>query len=126
MVAIAIISIYFDYQLYLDSIDNNESFWFQRSGALIVLAGVELQYSKLVNLWKKAFDQEMSLESVESKIGSGQGISMLEMAKDSVKTRDFTIRIHTVITEKSKKDTIAVLLMVIGTVVWAYGDLPFK
>jgi hypothetical protein len=120
MVAISLVSAYVDFS------SSNDFFWFQRSGALIVLAGANLQYSKLVTLWKKAFEREMAIEPVESRIASGQGISMLAMAKESVQTRDFAIRIHDAVTEKSMKDVVAIFLIVLGTVVWGYGDLPFK
>jgi hypothetical protein len=120
MVAMSLASGYIDFSL------SNDVFWFQRSGALIVLAGANLQYSKLVSLWRMALEREMAIEHVESQISSGQGISMLAMAKESVQTRDFAIRIHDVVTEKSMKDVIAIFLIVLGTVVWGYGDLPFK
>ncbi len=111
---------------YADSSVKNDFYWFQRSGALIVLAGANLQYSKLVNLWEKAFQREMALEPVSSKIASGQGISMLSMANESVQTRDFAIRIHDIVTEKSMKDVWAVIFIIAGTVIWGYGDIPFR
>lgn len=112
--------------LYVDFASPNDMYWFQRSGALIVLAGVNLQYAKLITLWKKALEREMAIEPVESKIASGNGISMLTMAKESEQTRAFAIQIYDVVTEKSMKDVIAVLLIVFGTVMWAYGDSPFR
>ena len=112
--------------LYVDLSAPNDAYWFQRSGALIVLAGANLQYAKLVGLWKKAFEREMALEPVESRIASGKGLGILEMAKDSVQTRDFSIRIYETVTEKSMKDVIAVFFIVFATVIWGYGDIPFK
>lgn len=112
--------------LYVDFAAPNDVYWFQRSGALIVLAGVNLQYAKLVALWKKALERETAVEPVESRVASGQGISLLQTAKESETTRAFAIRIHDIVTEKSAKDGIAVFLIVFGTAMWGYGDLPFK
>lgn len=120
MLAIALLA------LYVDFTSPNDKHWFQRSGALIALAGVELQYARLVSTWQKAWQREMAIEPVESRLASGQGVSMLAMAKESVQTRDFAIRIHNIITEKSRKDVVAVALIVAGTIVWAYGDIPFR
>lgn len=112
--------------LYVDFVSPNDTYWFQRSGALIVLAGVNLQYAKLITLWKKALEKEMTIEPVESRVASGQEIGMFQMAKESELTRAFSIRIHDIVTEKSMKDVIAVPLIVFGTAMWGYGDLPFK
>lgn len=101
-------------------------YWFQRSGALIVLAGVELQYAKLVDLWNRALEGEMTVEPVESRIASGQGVSLLSTARESETTRKLAVRLHTLVTEKSPKDILAVACIIVGTIVWAYGDLPFK
>ena len=120
MVALALVAIC------VDLAAPNDKYWFQRSGALIALAGVELQYARLISTWQKAWQREMAIEPVESRLASGKGVSMLAMAKESVQTRDFAIRIHRIVTEKSRKDVVAVVLVVVGTIVWAYGDLPFR
>lgn len=112
--------------LYADCSSPDDTYWFQRSRALIVLTGAALQYVKLVGLWNKALDREMSIEPVESRIASGKGIDMLSMANQSVQTREFAIRIHETLTEKSVLDVLAVVSIVAGTIIWAYGDLPFK
>lgn len=109
-----------------DFLLQDTDYWFQRSGALIVLAGVELQYAKLVDLWNRALQAEMNLEPVDSRIASGKGISLLGTAKESETTRNLAIRIHSLVTEKSPKDVLAVACIIIGTIIWAYGDLPFK
>lgn len=104
----------------------NELYWFQRSGALLVLAGVELQYSRLTMLWQSAVNREREIEPVQSRIDSGKGIGMKELAEESEKTRAFALRIFDVVTTKSKKEIIAISLIIIGTFIWGYGDLPFK
>ena len=103
----------------------NEIYWFQRSGALIVLAGVGLQYSKLVSLWKKSgyrntiADSDLDPETPEhvKKIG---GTGAVEKA-----AFDLSVRNHDMITSKSLNDKIAFVMMVLGTLVWAYGDILF-
>jgi hypothetical protein len=104
----------------------NEMYWFQRSGALLVLAGVELQYSKITALWKKAVERERAIEPVESRIESGKGIKMSELAEESERTRAFALRIHDTLTGKSAKEIVAVVFIITGTIVWAYGDIPFR
>ena len=116
----------FGVSFYIDVFYINEIFWFQRSGALIVLAGVGLQYSKITSLWKKAGffmvipSSELDPDSPEynKKIG---GMSAIEK-----KTLDMSECNNELITKKSIKDTIAVAMILIGTLVWAYGDIPFN
>jgi hypothetical protein len=110
----------------VDHLFKNELYWFQRSGALLVLAGVELQYSRLTMLWQSAVNREREIEPVQSRIDSGKGIGMKELAEESEKTRAFALRIFDTVTTKSKKEIIAISLIIIGTFIWGYGDLPFK
>lgn len=112
--------------LWLDIAHRNEVFWFQRSGALLVLAGANLQYAKIVDLWRSALDVQARIPTAEEKIANGQGIGMRAAAEESSETRDLAIRIHNMVTEKSGKDIVAVIFIVAGTVIWGYGDLPFK
>jgi hypothetical protein len=112
--------------LWWDITHKNEVYWFQRAGALVVLAGANLQYAKVVDLWKRALEVESNLPSVEERIASGQGISMSATAKETSETHAFAIRIHGMVTEKSRKDVLAILFILFGTVIWAYGDLLFK
>ena len=120
ILAASIASIIFDF------LTPNDFYWFQRSGALIVLAGVELQYSNLMSVWKKAVEREKNIESVVSRIASAKGIGMKELAEESEKTRAFALRIHETVTSKSTKEVFAVAFIIAGTVIWGYGDLPFK
>ena len=106
IIAVSGVSLLFDFMC------QNEMFWFQRSGALIVLAGVELQYSKVISLWQTAVNREKEIESVETKIESGKGINMKELAEESEKTRAFSLRIHDAVTKKSSKESIAVILLI--------------
>jgi hypothetical protein len=110
----------------IDLLLKNELYWFQRSGALLVLAGVELQYSRLTMLWQSAVNREREIEPVQSRIDSGKGIGMKELAEESEKTRAFALRIFDAVTTKSKKEIIAISLIISGTFIWGYGDLPFK
>jgi hypothetical protein len=109
-----------------DLMTPNETYWFQRSGALLVLAGVGLQYSRINALWQSEMNREKEIESVASRIESGNGINMKELAEESQKTRAFALRIFDTVTTKSIKEVIAVSLIVGGTIIWGYGDLPFK
>ena len=112
--------------LYIDWIYKDGFYWFQRAGALLVLAGVELQYAKLTSLWKSELDNELAVPSVQERIRSGQGISTLQEAAASERTRGLAIRLHRLVTEKSGKDVWAVVFIIVGTIVWAFGDLPFR
>lgn len=102
-----------------------EILWFSRSGALLVLTGALLEYQKLLKLWSSAKHVEQSLESVASRIKRGTGVGLKETAEESVQTRDFAIRIYDVLTKKDKTEVCAVIMVVLGTLVWAYGDIPF-
>ena len=77
-------------------------------------------------LWQSAVNREREIEPVQSRIDSGKGIGMKELAEESEKTRAFALRIFDVVTTKSKKEIIAISLIIIGTFIWGYGDLPFK
>lgn len=113
--------------VYVDLTYKNDLYWFQRAGALLVLAGVELQYAKLASLWRNELDEELAVPSVQDRIKSGQGISMLQEATNSERTRGLAIRLHRLVTEKSgKEDVWAVVFIVAGTLIWAFGDLPFR
>lgn len=92
----------------------------------MVLAGVELQYSRLAMLWQSAVNREKEIESVQSRIDSGKGIDMKELAEESEKTRAFALRIFDTITTKSIGEIVAISLIIGGTLIWGYGDLPFK
>lgn len=110
----------------VDLLLENDLYWFQRSGALLVLAGVELQYSRLTILWQSAVNREREIEPVQYRIDSGKGINMKELAEESEKTRAFALRIFDAVTTKSTKEIIAITLIISGTFIWGYGDLPFR
>lgn len=110
---------------YLDFNYKCETYWFPRAGALLALSGAILEFSKLMKLWGLSKQTEQSIESVESRIDRGAGIGMRELATESVHTRNFTIRIYNVLTQKDITDKYAFILVVAGTVIWAYGDIPF-
>lgn len=113
--------------LYVDWMYKNDFYWFQRAGALLVLTGIELQYAKLTSLWKNELEKELAAISlVHERIKSGQGISMLQEAASSEQTRGLAIRLHCLVTEKSSKDVWAVMFIITGTMIWAFGDLPFR
>ena len=120
MVALSLGSLYLDWSL------KDGYYWFQRSGALLVLAGVELQYAKLKSMWKDELGKELAIPSVMQRIASGQGVSMLQEAETAEVTRGLTVRLHRLITEKSPKDVLAVVFLIVGTIVWGFGDLPFR
>lgn len=120
MVSIAGVSFIADLFFY------DECNWFQRAGALIVLAGAGLQYSSISNNWKKASHREQKMLNLQNKISVGKGISLSDLYDKLEKTRNFSVEIHEIITEKSFKQVIAIILIVTGTVIWAYGDIPFK
>ena len=112
--------------LFVDITFHNEVFWFQRSGAVMTVAGVWFQYRKIVSTWTQAFESEINYIPTKESSESGQGIKMSDIAKESWQTRDFVKRIHDIVTAKSPKDLISIFLVVSGTLIWAYGDLPFR
>jgi len=111
---------------YWDAMRSNEIYWFQRSGALIVLAGVALQYSKITSLWKNAtHPPRLANSDIDPMIP--ESARLVEGMNPVVKnTRDLALQTHEIIAGKSYKDSIAVLFIIVGTVIWAYGDIPFK
>ncbi|WP_123637673.1 hypothetical protein [Marinimicrobium koreense] len=120
MVIIAVVSLLADVLTY----DGNN--WFQRSGSLLVLAGAELQYSSIRTNWQRAQNREREMPSFDDKIAEGKGISVTELYEDLAKTRNFSIEIHEIITAKSLKQVIAIVLIVAGTGIWGYADIPFQ
>lgn len=120
MVLLAVVGLVLDFSL------EEDFYWFQRTGALLVLAGVELQYAKLTSMWKSELDSSLSVPTVQERIDSGQGVSMLEEAKTSEATRKLAMLLHRMVTEKSAKDVWAVAFVIVGTIVWGFGDLPFR
>ena len=112
--------------LYLDWSLRDGYYWFQRAGALLVLAGVELQYAKLTNIWKEELGKELAVPSVAQRIASGEGVSMLQEAKTADATRGLAVRLHRLVTEKGLQDVLAVVFLIVGTIVWGFGDLPFR
>lgn len=120
VILVAIASIIVDLYFY------DGAHWFQRAGALIVLAGAGLQYSAILTNWSNAKSREKEMLGFDEKIAAGKGVGVKEMYEDLAKTRNFSLEIHGLITEKSNKQTFAILFIIIGTVIWGYGDLPFK
>lgn len=120
MIGVAIVS------LLADIVSYDGSNWFQRSGALLVLAGAELQYSAIRSNWQKAQRREKEMPNFDDKIAEGKGITMTELYEDLARTRNFSIEIHEIITAKSLKQVLAIVLIVAGTGIWGYADIPFK
>jgi hypothetical protein len=120
MILVAIIS------LIADFLASGQNFWFQRSGALIVLAGAELQYSSILSNWAKAKSRETEMLELEAELAKGNGIKMTEIYQQLAKTRNFSIEIHELITQKSQKQSVAIFFIILGTVIWGYGDMPFN
>ena len=118
--------IIFGASYYIDAFYPNDTYWFQRSGALIVLAAVQLQYSKISSLWEKA-GHYMAIPSSELDPETPEHVKRIGgMTSIEKTTLDLSVQNHEMITNKSYKDTIAVLMIILGTVVWAYGDIPFR
>lgn len=101
-----------------------QTYWFPRAGALLVLAGAVGEYQKLMKTWAASKQTEQSVPSVKEKIAIG-GIGMKELAEESYQTREFAIRIYDVLTRKDHLDVYSFILILLGTVIWAYGDVPF-
>ncbi|EKT4442749.1 TPA: hypothetical protein R9Y59_001671 [Stenotrophomonas maltophilia] len=104
----------------------NEYFWFQRSGALLVLAGVSLQYSKLTSSWKQRLDPAYFGKTTEERIRDGSGISMLAEAEALDQTRKLVAELHQIVAEPDLRDFFSVAFAIVGTLVWALGDVPFR
>lgn len=76
-------------------------YWFQRSGSLVVFIGVILQFRQLICTEEG--------DTLNSAFGKHIGYSAGRM---NAQQKIFQI--------------LATLLSVLGTVIWGYGDLPFK
>ena len=86
--------------LIVDLICSNEYFWFQRSGSVMVLFAVILD-----------FNQSRYAENKSSTNVIIQGVPAL---------------IGVALTEPRKKIQIfSIFLAVLGTFIWGYGDIPF-
>jgi pheromone shutdown protein TraB len=112
--------------LFLDISLKDGHFWFQRSGALLTLAGVELQYAKLLTVWRMQLGAILDRESVQSRLASGKGVGLLETAREAEDARNLAQSLYNIITGKSAADIWAVALIVVGTLIWGFADLPFK
>ena len=100
-------------------------YWFQRSGALVVIAAMQLQYSKLVSLWKQAIATEQQIDPVVARLERDERISMKSAHDESAATRNFAVRLHGLLTQRDIRDVWATVFLIVGTLIWSYGDLPF-
>lgn len=112
--------------LFLDLFAFAPTNWFQRSGALLILAGIQLQFSKLVGTWRAAIAKEEPALTVDERLARGMKVSMHGEADQSARTRNFALELHRLLTARSKEDIGALALILIGTVVSSYGDIPFR
>lgn len=84
------------------SIKTNDPLWFSRSGSLVVLISVIIEYRNL---------------TVQQKLN--------EIAQESTAYRNAEPEKWRVPTSRKSFDLIVRLTIVVGTVVWGYGDLLF-
>ena len=100
--------------------------WFQRSGAFLILAGIQLQFSRLQQTWSRALQRERKLPSVAERMEQGHLVSLIDSAEQAVATRNFAVELHGLLTTRSPKDTWSLVLILVGTAVSSYGDIPFR
>ena len=112
--------------LVADILLKDGTYWFQRSGALLTLAGIELQYAKLLSVWRLQLTPVLTRESVQARIASGKGVSSLDTAREAEEAKNLAQSLYNIVTGKSANDTWAVSLIIAGTIIWAFADLPFK
>lgn len=112
--------------LTLDIWLRDQNFWFQRSGALLTLAGIQLQYAKIASLWRLQLKNELGQETVAHKLASGKGVGLKETAENEERTRRLAQRLYGIVTGRDSRDVWAVALIIVGTIVWGFCDLPFK
>jgi hypothetical protein len=112
--------------LIADFVLKDNTYWFQRSGAFLTLAGVELQYAKLLSIWRMQLTPVLSRDSVQARIASGKGVSLLETAQESEEAKNLAQSLYNIVTGKNVSDIWAVSLIIAGTIIWAFADLPFK
>jgi len=96
MITIVIISLVASYHSYLGKHD-----WLQRSGSLIVVIAVIMEYMHL-----KIFDKAGTQSSVLNSSLSFKGSKLITNMYNSVWKVNY-------------------ILLILGTVVWGYGDIPF-
>lgn len=101
-----ILSAWVVFSIYL-SFSNNDWEWFQRSGSIITLFGAIIASRKLIRLNIK--------KSIE-----------LHNAPDTWKPSKEKLEEQGYIEEDIKVETTGFILILVGTVIWGYGDLCAK
>ena len=107
------VSIYFDR-------GNQSWIWFQRSGAIVTLAGAVLTYRSVVRLGEKGVGGAQPLITrgrVVSVDDSGP-VQMMRVEHDAATTLAF--RQHGL---DQRAGLLGACLVVLGTAIWGYGDL---
>ena len=117
MVALAVVS------MAVDLWENDQTYLFARAGALLTIAGVNLQYVKLIQLWDTTLKGQITRPPVEERIASGSGVELGDAARQAEEAQNLARSLHGLVTEKSLKDVLAIRFIVFGTLIWAYGDL---
>jgi len=85
----------------LDLLQSNDYFWFQRSGALMVLFGVLLDFNQ--NQYQKTQESTgVKINGIPAIIGSSMPLA------------------------RKRIQVFSIALAVLGTFIWGYGDIPFK
>ena len=85
---------------YIDKYIPNEIYWFQRSGSLMVFFSIALEVEQSKYITRK--------ENTEFRIGTP-----IHIGKELSEIRNYIKRF-------------SIVLILIGTIIWGYGDLLFK
>ena len=110
---IVAVSVYFD-------LSKSSWGWFQRSGSLVVLIGAVLGYRSIVRLGVSGVGGAAPF-AVKAKIVSVDNSGPVQMAR--VAYDDETQKMLTEYANDKLAGFIGAALIVIGTVIWGYGDL---
>ncbi|SDK68621.1 hypothetical protein [Microbulbifer yueqingensis] len=112
--------------LIVDLMGSAGIYWFQRSGALIVLAGVELQYAKLTSLWQRAVGDDTREKTSRDGELQGRAVDIKGVKANSEELRAFALRLHGGNRQNSATENVAFVFIILGTLIWGYGDVPFR
>lgn len=106
---------------YIDWQSVSETTWFSRSGAIVVLAAAFVEFRLSKFLYDDVFN---SLKKTARKQAGMPAISDNKIVQGNIESN----LIEKPIMPESRKTLINYThtLIIIGTLIWAYGDLPFK
>lgn len=109
--------------LILDIMKGGDNALFQRSGSIIVSWTMFVAFITLRKRSEKLAAYELVIEATNEKLSKGENVKLMDLFEDMENVR-FTER--KVKRSASSSDWIILVIGIIGTLIWGYGDLFFK